>query len=136
MCLWNKFGQHARQCLCAAIWGRHRGEVGLLKFQNLGFSLGTIPTRAFKTSEARMLREHVFPSPARRAAYEITPDQVSMRVHWRHSGLWWSRISVCKTVTVRVHVQILDASDGSTELKSDLDHDELRQRERGKAAQM
>jgi hypothetical protein len=56
-------------------------EVGLLKFQNLGFSLGTIPTRAFKISKARMLREHVFPSPARRAAYEITPDQVRMRVH-------------------------------------------------------
>ena len=28
-------------------------------------------------------------------------------------------------MTVRVHVQILDASDGSTKLRSDLDHDEI-----------
>ena len=95
-------------------------EVALLKFQNLAFSLALVPARAFEIPAARKLREHVFPRPAMRKAYEVTPDHVSVRVRAHHCDGICACTSVCKVVNVGVFVQILDASVGSAKLKADL----------------
>ena len=102
-------------------------EVGLLKFQNLRFSLAAtlaievpaaqLATRAFKVPAARVLRAYVFPSPATRKAYEVTPNHVSLQIHA------YCYVETCKCISevdrlrVRVCAQIFDASDESTELR-------------------